>query len=885
MNRLPSGEVTLLFTDIDGSTRLLHELGDAYAAVLAEHRRQIRAAVRRHSGVEVDTQGDALFIAFEQARDAVAAAADAQRSLASGAVRVRMGLHTGQPKLAEEGYVGIDVHLGARIAAASHGGQVVLSRATVEALGAAGEAVSDLGEHRLKDISEPVWLYQLKAPGLAADFPPLRTISNTNLPAPARRLVGRESELKHVCERIRSGEARLLTLTGAGGVGKTRLAVHAGLALVEHFPNGVFFVGLAPLAEPGLVIPTIAQTLGVRESPGEAMLDTLTGHLSMRRMLLVLDNLEHLVAAGGDIGDLVATAHGVSVIATSREPLRLSAEREHPVAPLDETAALELFCDRAHAVIPEFSPDAATEEVCRRLDGLPLAIELAAARVRALPPTSMLARLDRRLALLTGGARDVPERQRTLRAAIDWSYELLDDHERGIFRALSVFAGGCGLDAAEQVCGADPLVLESLVQKSLLLQRPDAAGLARFWMLATIREYAHDRLDEAGELAELERRHAAHMLDLAETAEGHLLGHHQVEWLARLGQDIDNIRASVSAALAAGDVGVALRITSALIDFWDTRGAYAEVRGWLDDGLSRATQCPPGVRAKATLAAGLTAFQCGDVDEARALTSTSLDLAREAGDARVTSRALSQLAAIAMLEGVFEQTVELAQCGANAAVKAGDDVLRAFALNMLAIGKYELGNTEEAEMLFEETAALLRSTGDLRDLALLHGNLGSAALLSDEYARARRLYESALALSEELGDRGRLPSHHQAMGVAALLDGSLDEAASHLSAALVDGRQVGDRRTVICALHSVAGLAAERGNGVLAATLRAAVDHATRDLGIMLSGADVLVDRRFLEPPDAMSCQPAFAGAETMSLEAAVDAALDELRLPSRPAP
>ncbi len=882
MHRLPSGEVTLLFTDIDGSTRLLHELGDTYAAVLAEHRRQIRGAVRRHSGVEVDTQGDAFFIAFARGRDAVAAAADAQRSLASGAVRVRMGLHTGRPSVAEEGYVGIDVHLGARIAAAGHGGQVVLSRATVEALGTGAEAVSDLGEHRLKDISEPVWLYQLNAPGLAADFPPLRTISNTNLPAPSRRLVGRDRELEHACERIRSGEARLLTLTGPGGVGKTRLAVQAGLELVEHFPNGVFFVGLAPLVEAELVIPTIAQTLGVRESPGEPMLDTLAEHLRMRRILLVLDNLEHLVDAAGDVAELVATAPGLSVIATSREPLRISAEHEHPVAPLDDGAALELFSDRAHAVLPQFSADDATEEVCRRLDGLPLAIELAAARVRALPPRSMLARLDRRLSLLTGGGRDAPARQRTLRAAIDWSYELLDDQEQALFRALSVFAGGCDLDAAERVCAADPAVLESLVQKSLVLQRPDAGGLARFWMLATIREYARDRLAEAGELPEAERRHAAHILDLAETAEGHLLGHGQVEWSGRLGQEVDNVRAAVSAALSAGDVEVALRITSALIDFWDMRGSYAEVRGWLRDGLSRASDCSTGVRAKATLAAGLAAFQSGDVDGARALTTSSLDLARRAGEGRLISRALSQLAAIAMLEGAFEQTVELADAGVAAAEEAGDDAMRAFALNMLAIGNYELGNAQEAEALFEQSAALLRSVGDLRDLALLYGNLGSAALLSDEYARARSLYDASLALAEELGDRGRLPAHHQGMGVAALLDGSLDEAASHLSAALVDGRQVGDTGTVISALHSVAGLAAARGNLALAEALRGAVEQAMRDRGVTVSGADVLVDRRFFERlPSRSDETPAFPGGQAMTLEEAVDSALGELRLPT----
>ena len=879
MHRLPQGEVTLLFTDIDGSTRLLHDLGDGYADVLTAHRRCIRDAFQCHSGVEVDTQGDAFFVAFARPGNAVAAAADAQRALARGPVRVRMGVHTGRPTATHEGYVGMDVHLGARIAAAGHGGQVVVSRTTADALGAADARLTDLGEHRLKDITEPVWLYQLNGPGLGAEFPPLRTISNTNLPAPARRLVGRDHELGDVCTRIRSGDARILTMTGAGGVGKTRLAVQAGLELVEHFPNGVFFVGLAPLADAGLVIPAIAQTLGVRESPAAPAVQTLVAHLRLRRMLLVLDNLEHVVAAAPDIADLVSAAEGLSVIATSREPLRIAAEHEYPLAPLDNAAAVDLFCDRARAVDPGFAGDPATEEICRRLDGLPLAIELAAARVRLLPPKSLLVRLEPRLPLLTGGGRDLPVRQRTLRATIDWSYELLNPVEQRLFRGLSVFAGGCGLDAAESVCSADAGVLESLVQKSLVMQRPDAAGMARFWMLATIREYAHEALSEMGELAEQETRHAAHFLELAEEAEGSLLAHGQVMWLERLGQEVDNIRAAVSAALAGGNPEVALRIASALLDFWDSRGAYAEVGGWLGEGLRRADAVPVGVRAKASLAAGLAAYHSGDPDQARDLTASSLDLARQAGDARVTSRALSQLAGIAMLEGAFEQTVELAEAGVAAAMEAGDDAMQAFGLNILAIGRYELGDRTEAEALFQQTVALLRAAGDLRDLAILQGNLGGAALLSGEYPRARTLFESALALAEELGDRGRLPSHHQGMGIAALLDGSLDEASAHLSAALVGGRQVGDTPTVLSALASVAGLMAARSDGRQAGILRRAAEEASRTHGLALSGADVLVDRRFLDPlretDEWATAEEAGVG---MTLDEAVDAALDAIR-------
>ncbi len=842
MPSLPSGEVTLLFTDIDGSTRLLHELGDAYAGVLAEHRRVLRAAFRRHGGVEVDTQGDAFFVAFAGGDAAAAAATDAQRGLREGRVAVRMGIHTGRPQVTAEGYVGMDVHRGARIAAAGHGGQVLVSRPTAHALQEAGFDLRDLGEHRLKDLPEPEWLFQLVGTGLAHDFPPLRTLGNTNLPTPGWRLIDREQVLGDVCHALRSGEARVITLTGTGGTGKTRLAVQVGLELVEHFPNGVFFVGLASLGQPAQVIPAVAQTLGVREQPGAPLGKTLAEHLSMRRLLLVLDNFEHVVEAAPAVAELVGSAAGLSVLATSREPIRIDGEREQPLAPLGPPDAVELFGDRARAVVPGFEPDAATTEICRRLDGLPLAIELAAARVRLLPPADMLARLERTLPLLTGGARDAPSRQRTLRATIDWSYNLLTDAERRLLRSLAVFAGGCDLEAVETVCAGDLDVLESLVQKSLVLQRPGVGGSARFLMLATVREYADELLTAAGEESEARARHADHVLALVERAEPELLTRGQLEWLARLEQDIDNIRAAVNWLLSSGAESEALRIVSTLIDFWDVRGSHQEARGWLERGLAALPDRGDPIRGRALLAAGSAVFQSGDLAQARALTAESLAFAETAGDAHLETRALSQLAGVAMLEGAFPETVALAGGAVACAKRVGDQAMLAFALNALAVGTYELGDPDAAKRLFAEADAILVEIGDLRDAAILRGNLADAALLEGDYPRARELFEEALALARQVNDRGRLPAYAIGLGAAALLGGDPGAAVPQLSIALAGGREVSDRGTVLSALAYVAAVVGEHGDPATAAVLWGATTRAGEELGIQRSGADVLIE-------------------------------------------
>lgn len=875
MRTLPDGELTLLFTDIDGSTRLVQKYGDGYPDVLAEHRRVLRQAFARHAGVEVDTQGDAFFVVFPRAGDAVSAAVEAQLGLAGGPVRVRMGLHTGTPLRTAEGYAGIHVHRAARIAAAGHGGQVLLSRSSADAADAPFQ-LRDLGEHRLKDLPEPEWIFQVQGHGLAFDFPPLRSLSNTNLPIPGRRLVGRERELAELASAIRSGRSRVVTLTGAGGTGKTRLAVQAGLELVEHFPNGVLFVGLAPLTDARLVIPAIAQTVGVRESPGEPLLETLAAHLEMRRMLLILDNLEHVIDAAADVAGLVGRAGGLIALATSREPLRIDAEQEFPLSPLESTDAIELFTDRARLVDPDFEADAPTAEICGLLDGLPLAIELAAARVRLLPPPTMLERLERRLPMLRSSARDIPDRQRTLEATIDWSYGLLSPVEQELFRNLAVFAGGCSLEAAETVCSADPDVLEALVQKHLVLRRRDVEGHARFLMLATVREFANDRL-EASDHEAVRRGHAAWVCTLAEEAEPHLLGPEQVGWMGRLDEEFANIRAAVASSLTAGDAEVALRISSALVDFWDARGSFDEARGWLRQGLAAYDGEDDRLRAKSLLAAALAAFNSADVEEAQSLTEQSLEISRSAGSDRVHTRGLTQMAALAMLRGDFAQTVALAERAAAVAEAAGDDIMRAFAVNLLAVGRYELGEPDAGERLFIEAARLLRAAGDRRDLAILEANLAEAALIAGDYAAARSRYESALALSQELGDRGREPSYHLGMAVAALFEESLGSAAEHVSAALTGGRDVGDIATVIGAVSCAAGLLAARGDLAAAAVLRGVVTHASAERGLELSGSDVLVDEQLLAPvaeSDPATWADGLAEGRRLRLDLGIDRAL-----------
>jgi predicted ATPase len=722
--RLPTGTVTFLFTDIEGSTQLLHELGDRYAEALAEHRRLLREAFSRHGGTEVDTQGDAFFVAFARAKDALAAAMHGQQALNDGPVRVRMSLHTGEPVMTDEGYVGIDVHRGARIAAAGHGGQVLLSQTTRDLLGGEVE-LRDLGEHRLKDFVEPARIFQLGS----ERFPPLKTMSNTNLPRPVSSFVGRDREVSEVVSLLRDG-ARLVTLSGSGGSGKTRLAIETAAELVPEFPSGVFWVGLAPLRDSGLVLESAAQALGA--SGG------LADHIGERDLLLVLDNFEQVVEAAPELSALLSACPNLRLLVTSRQLLRISGEVEYPVPPLASQEAVELFCVRSH-----LEPDETMTELCRRLDDLPLAVELAAARTGVLSPAQILDRLSQRLDLLKGG-RDAEARQQTLRATIEWSFELLSPGERQLFTRLSVFVGGSTLEAAEAVCEADLDTLESLVDKNLVRHTSE-----RFWMLETIREYATEQLEESGEAEELRGRHAEFFLRLAESANVRSDRSDQRPELVR--GDLDNFRAAMTWAGSAQHRELALRIATALEMFWVYTNP-AEALRWIQSLLEGADDVPPRLRADALSVCGSAANPAGDDVLAERMYEQSLAIYEAIDDRGGIAELLMRLGHSALYRDDFERARTL---GTRSLEMCGDGYPTTAALSLGLLGETEcrLGNEDYGMELIAQSADLAGQKGFKWQRTRMLRKLADWALEHEDVVEAVALVQESLRLSHELGDR------------------------------------------------------------------------------------------------------------------------------------
>jgi predicted ATPase/class 3 adenylate cyclase len=808
MAELPSGTVTFLFTDIEGSTRLLHELGERYPEVLSEHRRVLRAAFRTHQGVEVDTQGDAFFVAFPRAADAVAAATDAQRAFAIGAVRVRMGLHTGQPVVRDGGYMGIDVHRGARICAAGHGGQVLLSVQTRRALPPDVE-VRDLGEHRLKDLPAAEWLFQLLAAGLEERFPPIRSLNNTNLPTSTSSLIGRQRESAEISSLLSRDDVRLVTLTGPGGTGKTRLAVSVAASLVEQFRNGVFLVELAVVIEAAQVLPAIARTLGVKDS-GSDPLETLQRAFEGKSTLLVLDNLEQIVDAAPDIARLLEAARGLKVLATSREHLRIGGEHEYAVESLPDDDAVELFEKRARANVPDFQIDGTREDVvaiCRRLDGLPLAIELAAARVSLFRPVEMLDRLERRLPVLAPGRRDQHRRQHTLHATIAWSYTLLDAQEQAGLARLSTFVGGFTAEAAEEVCGANVDQLGSLFEKSLL-RRHDVAARSRFSMLETIREYAMERLQESRSGQDWRDRHARHFLAFAQAAHDEMLagGHpsadqiataaffgaaNEISALDRLAPERDNLTAALGWFVERADALSAVAMAVNLARLWMIRGTLADGRMWTErvmalDGaedvpdfawlLTVASEFPhwQGDSARAQMLLERAAAQLGEqgdqprVDAAnfalanilalqkdfarsRALSEEALERARASDDATRIWQALNALGVLAFYEKDYERMATLAAAELEGARRTRSPNAIHSAAHSAAEAHRHLGDLRRAAAHYEESLSVTVALRDDAALAESFDGLGDVALALGDHAGAVPLWAVAERLLEETG--------------------------------------------------------------------------------------------------------------------------------------
>jgi predicted ATPase/class 3 adenylate cyclase len=684
----PAGTVTFLFTDVEGSTRLLHGLGDAYAEVLAEHRRVLRDAFARHGGFEVDTQGDAFFVAFSQAREALAAAAEGRDALTDGPMRVRMGLHTGEPLVTEDGYVGIDVHRAARIAAAGHGGQVLVSQSTRELAGSGG--LRDLGEHRLKDLTAPERIYQLGD----GDFPPLKTLNATNLPVAATPLVGRARELADV-QALLSDSVRLVTLTGAGGSGKTRLALQVAAEMLEDFPGGVFFVPLADVGEPELVEPTITGGLGIRE----------VKDLRDRHALLVVDNFEHVLDAAPSIGELLMAAPNAKVLTTSRAPLRLDGEHEYVVDPLPAEDAVELLTERARAVRSDFEPDDAAREICARLDGLPLAIELAAPRLRSLGSEALLRRLEQRLPVLTGGRRDAPARQRTLRAAIEWSHDLLPRELRALFARLSVFAGTFSLRAAEEVADASLDGMDALVEASLL----KSVGGERFLMLETIREFAAEGLEHIGP-GDIDRRHATHSREVARSTNLSEEGQGGVPDHDLALSELPNFRKALSWSVESGDPELGLQIMLLLEQFWVARDPF-EGRRWLEALLPTEDASRTWVHARALLTYGGVVFIVGEFERGAQIYERCLREFRALGDERGVASVLNRQVYVAIVEDdlaragdLARESLELHRCFEN---RLGE----AIALGTLADVEWRTGREEVAFRLARESLEMARSVG------------------------------------------------------------------------------------------------------------------------------------------------------------------------------
>ena len=827
MPELPTGTVTFLFTDIEGSTRLLQELGSGYRSVQDQHAEIIRRSITEAGGTEVRTEGDSFFAAFITPGDAVRAAVAAQRDLASHPwppgqpLRVRMGLHTGEGVLGGGDYLGLDVNRAARIAAAASGGQILLSEATAVLAQHAlprGVTIRSLGHHRLKDFGLPEHLHDLVIAGLPSRFPPPRSLEvPSNLPTELTSFIGRDAEVERAKALLT--RTRQLTVTGPGGTGKTRLALRIATDISPQFPDGTFFVDLAPLSDSALVIPTIASTLGLREEGWEKPVrDNLDDHLRQRRLLLLLDNFEHLLDAAPVVTQLLETAPALTVVVTSRSPLHLRSEQDLPLHPLplppNATSALQalarneavaLFVERARAVAPDFAltPDNGPQvaEIVARLDGLPLAIELAAMRSAVLPPGLMLEQMERRLPLLSKGARDLPRRQQTLRATVAWSHDLLENDERILFRQLSVLRGGFSLAAAASVgdphgdLAIDILDLLSSLADSSLVHAPGASQeTIRFGMLQTIREFAHEQLEAAGERPATEHRHAAWFLGLAEEAEPHLRGPELAHWMVALQLDHDNLRAALSWAIEKDEAEIGLRLVGALWRFWHLGGHLSEGRRWASAVLSLPSAKPrTSARAKALTALGGLAYWQNDVPAVRSVYEEALAISREIGDeaavaegtynlgfayglvpTRAGSRELflasrqmferlgnrrgvaDSLWALALLDGLKGNHV-IARTQAEASVRLHREVGDAFglvdSLHVLGRAAFELEDLEVARSIHLETLRFLEPVGYRTAIAEALDHLAAHENKLGHATRAMRLGGASEALKESAGSQ------------------------------------------------------------------------------------------------------------------------------------
>jgi predicted ATPase/class 3 adenylate cyclase/Tfp pilus assembly protein PilF len=913
----PTGTVTFLFTDIEGSARLWERNSQEMQEALARHDELLRTAIEARDGYVFKTVGDAFCAAFGTATDAAEAALACQLALLEegwaeevGAIRVRMALHTGAAEERDGDYFGPPVNRVARLMSAAHGGEVLLSLPAQELVRdqlPPGTTLRDLGEYRLKDLFRPERVFQLLAPELPSEFPPLRTLDayRNNLPLQPTPLVGREKEVAEVCDLLRGEETRLLTFTGPGGIGKTRVALQAAADLLDDFPDGTFFAPLATLTQAELFFSTVAETLGVQETGEQPLDESLKDYLKERRLLLVLDNFEQVLGAAPTVTELLAAAPGLKVLATSRAPLGLYGEHEYDVPPLSvpdvrhlpdlkvlsQYEAVRLFIERAKAAKADFEVTdesaPAVAEICVRLDGLPLAIELAAARIKMLPPNALLHRLGSSLKLLTGGARDLPERQRTLRATIEWSFALLDEGEQVLFGRLAVFSGGRTLEAIEGICDAEGDLavdtfegVSSLLDKSLLRQEEGPGGEPRFVMLETVHEFAREKLKESAEAEEIKRIHAQYFLTLAEEAYTELKGANQLQWLEKLEAEHDNIRAALSWASERKEVEVALRMGGALFEFWSMRGYHSEGRRRLEAALAMDGRVSPEVRAMALAGVGELASAQGELDRAQEACQEGLQLLAQEATSEAKLNLLDSLGFVALHREEYGQAKELFEEGLELSREMSDTWWLASFLLFLAIVPHYLGDYERATELTEESMDLFREQGDKYFLAWCLNNLAMMVYSQGDLGRAGEFTEEAIALFRELGARADVAMGLCNLGWIALLQDDLGRAADFYRESLSLSWDAGMNQIVQGDLEGLACLAGAKREAERAARLWGAAQALHETKGIP-KDPDFLAeaDARIATVRSGMgeeAWEEAFRKGRAMTLDEAVSYALEE---------
>jgi predicted ATPase/class 3 adenylate cyclase len=899
------GTFTFLLTDIEGSTRLWESAPSDMARGLARHDELLATVTAAHEGriIRSRGEGDSAFVAFAAPSDALACAVELQRAFlrepwpGRATIRVRMAVHTGPAAARDDDFFGPTVNRAARLRATAHGGQLIVSDVVRTEVGAAlppDVSFADLGLHRLKDLTRPEHVWQVNHPDLVTDFPALRSLEarRHNLPVQLTTFIGRDLEVREVRKRLAINA--LLTLLGPGGIGKTRLALQAAAESVDDFEHGIWLVELSPISDPELVAQHVAAVLGVREEAGRPLAESIAESLEERTVLLVLDNCEHVVETCADLADhLLRSSAGLRVLATSREPLGVYGEAVFALPPLElpdrddaraesatESSAVRLFRDRAELADPHFVLDddsaPVVTAICRRLDGIPLAIELAAALVRTAGVDEIAGRLTDRLGTLTTGPRTAPHRHRALRATLDWSHDLLSEADRALFARLAVFAGGCSASAAAAVCIGDgidasdvPALLVRLVERSLLWVRDTSSG-TRYEMLDTVHDYASERLVEAGTEPAVRERHLAWCSDLGDRIRHGFFGPLRSELFLQLDADIDNVRTALAWATKARPRAAA-ELAAALVPYWQLRGLHTEGRRWIESLLAAV---PDGdlLRTRLLHGAGWLAFGQGDRVRAEERLTESLALARELRDPGAAGAALNALALAAVQGGRASEAKEMALQALNLQRRTGDEQQIAQALNVLGTASSLEGDLAGARNFFEEALAIARELRTKENVARLVMNLGNIALARLELDVAASLYEEALDLAVEMGDPVTESGASINLAAVAKLEGEYDRALELLERGLQMKRDIGDGRGIAIAQQGRGDVFRRIGRRTEAAVALLECLQVARDVGYALGMVEGIEGMASLR-----SDEGEFVGAARLS--AAADAARASLGL------